>query len=182
LRTAFGAILATWMLGAGLAPHALAKVFLGADEAAHLAFADAEVERTVAYLTAAEIARVRELAGTDVESAVVTRFRARAHGQDAGIAYVDTHRVRTLTETLLIVLDPKGAIRRVEVLSFNEPEEYLPRAAWFGQFEGRELDAELSLKAKIRPVAGATLTARAVTDASRRVLAIHRVLSARAAR
>ena len=170
------------MLWAGLAPIASAKVFLGADEAAHLAFTGAEVERTVAYLTDGEIARVRELAGTDVESAMVTRFRARAHGQDAGTAYVDTHRVRTLTETLLVVLDPKGAIRRVEVLSFNEPEEYLPRAAWFEQFGGRELDAELSLKAKIRPVAGATLTARAVTDASRRVLAIHRVLSERAAR
>src|SRR6185436_19976565 len=136
--------------------------------------AGAEVERSVAYLTDAELKRVRDLSGTVAESAMVTRFRAHAQGQDAGTAYVDTHRVRTLTETLLIVLDAKGTIRRVEVLSFNEPEEYLPRAAWFKQFEGRSLDDELSLKAKIRPVASATLTARAVTDASRRVLAIHR--------
>jgi hypothetical protein len=34
--------------------------------------------------------------------------------------------VRTLTETLLVVLDPKGTIRRVEVLSFNEPESTSP--------------------------------------------------------
>jgi hypothetical protein len=162
-----------------LSASAAAKVFLTADEAVRLAFPGATVERDVAYLTDAERVRVREAAGVGVESAMVTRFSAHKAGEAAGTAYLDTHRVRTLPETLLVVLDAKGAIRRVEVLSFSEPEEYLPRAAWFRQFEGRDLDAELSLRAKIRPVAGATLTARAVTDAARRVLAVHRVLSER---
>lgn len=173
-RVAAGA----WLV-ATLAASSSAGVHLTADEAAQLAFPGAAVQRDTVYLTSAEVARVEALAGTKADTAIVTRFAARRGEDVTGTAYVDTHRVRTLTETLLVVLDPQGKIRRVEVLSFFEPEEYLPRAAWFGQFEGRDLDADLSLNAKIRPVAGATLTARAVTDAARRVLAIHRVLSER---
>jgi len=76
-----------------------------------------------------------------------------------------------------VVVDPVGRIGRIEVLSFDEPPEYLPRAAWYRQFDGRKLDAELELRRAIRPVAGATLTARATTDAARRVLALYRVVS-----
>ena len=37
-------------------------------------------------------------------------------------------------------------------------------------------DDELSMKRGIRAVTGATLTARATTDAARRVLAVHKVI------
>jgi hypothetical protein len=81
-----------------------------------------------------------------------------------------------MPETILVVVDPAGALARVEVLSFSEPEEYLPRPRWYAQFPGKPLDAELSVKRGVRPVVGATLTARATTAAARRVLALHRVL------
>ena len=45
------------------------------------------------------------------------------------------------------------------------------------QYDGEKLDDDLSLKRDIRPVTGATLTARATTEAVRRVLAIHRVVT-----
>jgi hypothetical protein len=61
----------------------MAKVFLGAEEAAHLAFPGAEVEHRVAYLTDAEMKRVRELSGSAVDTAMVTSFLARAQGRDA---------------------------------------------------------------------------------------------------
>jgi hypothetical protein len=64
------------------------------------------------------------------------------------------------------------------VLAFNEPEDYLPKAAWYGQFAGKKLSGELQLKKAIRPIAGATLTARATTEAVRRVLAIHEAIGA----
>ncbi len=166
-------------LGASLPAPSFAGVRITADEAIRLAFPDADVQRETVYLTPAETTRVESLAGTKPESAIVSRFIARKGEQLLGHAYLDTHRVRTLSETLLVVLTASGKIRRVETISFFEPEEYLPRAAWYAQFEGHELDDELSLKAKIRPVAGATLTARAVTDAARRILAIDRILAER---
>ncbi|MFT7487027.1 MAG: hypothetical protein ACI9F9_002886, partial [Candidatus Paceibacteria bacterium] len=65
---------------------------------------------------------------------------------------------------------------RIEVLSFAEPREYLPRDKWYDQFTGLKLDSELNLGRKIRSVTGATLTSSASTLCARRVLALDLVL------
>ncbi len=173
------AALALAVLALGSAVPAAAKVFLTVDEALKLAFPGAAVERHTAYLKEEERARAQKLAAVEVESALVTYYAATQGGKLAGTAYFDNHRVRTLPETVMVVVDPRGKVVRVEVLAFNEPEEYLPRGAWYGQFAGKGLDAELDLSRSIRPVAGATLTARATTAAVRRVLALHQVLAER---
>lgn len=159
----------------------LAKVFLTVDEAVRLAFPQAKAERRTAYLTADQLRRARELAGVEVPSALISYYAAVRDGQPVGTAWFDTHRVRTLPETLMIVVDPQGRVVRIEVISFREPEEYMPRVAWYDQFRGKGLGPDLQLKRAIRPVTGATLTARATTDAVRRVLALHRVLVGTAA-
>jgi hypothetical protein len=163
---------------AGLERPAVARVFLTVEEALQLAFPGCEVQRRTAYLTAEQMKRARELSGVDVPSALVTYYTAVKAGVPQGTAYFDTHRVRTLPETLMVVIDPQGKVRRIEVLSFREPEEYMPKEIWYDQFENQELDRDLEIKRDIRPVTGATLTARATTTAARRVLAIHQVISA----
>lgn len=170
--------LALLLLGLpGAARPAAAKVFLTVDEALKAAFPGCEVGRRTAYLTEGQLKRARELSGVEVPSALVAYYVATRGGQPAGTAYFDTHRVRTLPETLLVVVDPQGKVSRVEVISFREPEDYIPRGAWYEQFEGETLDRDLQLKRDIHPVTGATLTARATTNAVRRVLALHRVIA-----
>jgi Na+-translocating ferredoxin:NAD+ oxidoreductase RnfG subunit len=44
------------------------------------------------------------------------------------------------------------------------------------QFDAQPLNDDVALQRAIRPIAGATLTARSVTDAVRRVMAIDEVL------
>jgi Na+-translocating ferredoxin:NAD+ oxidoreductase RnfG subunit len=166
---------------AGLAAAAAldAKVFLTREEALKLAFPNAKIERHTAYLTEAQQKAAKKLSGDDeLPSALATYYVGTRDGHDIGAAYFDTHTVRTMDETIMVVVDPAGAILRIEVLSFSEPEEYLPKAHWYEQFQGKPLDDELSLKRAIRPVTGATLTAHATTDAARRVLALDRVLRA----
>jgi hypothetical protein len=153
-----------------------AKVFLTVDEALALAFPGCTVEPQTVYLTATQLARAQELAGVEIASAMVRPYRASCEGRVAGAAYFDTHRVRTMPETLMVVVTAEGSLERLEMLSFREPEDYIPRDTWYEQFAGRELDSELSLKRGIRAVTGATLTARATTDAVRRVLALHQVI------
>lgn len=148
------------------------------DEALALAFPDCDLERRTVYLKAAQLERIGELAGEPRKSALAHVYRATRGGRLVGTAYFDTHVVRTLPETILVVVDPGGRVLRVEVVSFREPPDYLPREGWYGQFDGRTLDDELSLDRGIRPITGATLTARATTSAVRRVLALHRVLDA----
>lgn len=154
-----------------------AKVFLTVDEAVKLAFPGCAITKRTAFLTPEQVRRARELSQGEVPSALLTYYVATRGGQPAGTAYFDTHRVRTLPETLMVVVDPQGRVGRIEVVSFREPEEYMPRGAWYEQFRGKALGPDLQLKRDIRPVTGATLTARATTDAVRRVLALHRVLA-----
>lgn len=161
-----------------------AKVFLTQQEALRLAFpAGTQVERKTAFLTPQQQEAARRLSGADhPSSALVTYYVGTRDGQKMGTAYFDTHVVRTLSETLMILVDSAGAIARIEVLSFAEPEEYMPREGWYGQFPGRKLDDELGLQRGIRPVSGATLTARATTAAVRRILALHETLHSPAGR
>jgi len=167
-------------LAAACARSAWPAVYLTQDKALALAFAaGTTVERTAVFLTDAQLSKARELAGTGVkvESALVTRYTGRdAGGRLVGTAYFDTHRVRTLDETLMVVVDPDGRVARVEVLAFGEPPEYLEKRGWLEQFLGRRLDDEMSVKRGIRGITGATLSSQAATDAVRRVLAIHGAL------
>jgi hypothetical protein len=153
-----------------------AKTFLSADEALRLAFQSCKVERRTVFLTPEQLARARKLAGGEIKSALVNPYHATCAGKDAGTAYFDAHIVRTLPETLMVVVDPEGKVSRVEVLSFSEPQDYLPPGRWYGQFLGSGLNDELALGHRIRGVTGASLTARATTEAVRRVLAIHQAL------
>lgn len=166
-------VLAPALLGAGTA---VAKVFLTVEEALDIAFPGCEVERRTVFLEDVQFERVLELAGVEVESRLVHPYVAECDGVPAGVAYFDTHRVRTLAETLIVVVDPEDRVRRIEILAFREPEDYIPRDIWYEQFTDQELDDSLDLKREIRGVTGATLTARATTDAVRRVLAFHQVI------
>ena len=154
-----------------------ATALITVEEALQLAFPGSTTTRETLFLTDDQMARVEEMAGSPPTSAMITRFTAEVDGASVGYAYLDTHRVRTLPETLMIVLDADGAVTRVEVVVFREPLEYIPRPGWYDLFEGQGLSDDLALKRGIRPVTGATLTARATTEAVRRALSIHAVVT-----
>ena len=139
----------------------------------------ATVERRTAFLTAQDLAAIQTSAGRDapVTQRVVTYYLARKDGRLVAVAYFDSHRVRTLNEVVMIVVEPqdggKDRIRSVEVLRFAEPPEYHASDPWLDQFKGKSLNEELSLKRSIANMTGATLTSNAIVRATRRVLAIH---------
>jgi len=150
-----------------------AKSFLTHEEALHLAFPEgAVVTRKTGFLSEADRTEVARRTGGAPPPGLVVFYTGTASGDDLGTVYFDTHIVRTEPETLLVLVDGKGAIARIEILSFSEPEEYLPRANWYAQFSGKTLTDELSEKRGVRPVTGATLTVRATVEAARRVLAL----------
>ena len=170
-------VLALMIAGCVLAPcRAWSSDLATVDEVLAAAFPDAEVHRESIFLTDDQISAVERSAGDRPRSALVTRFRADRGGNAVGWAYLDTHLVRTLPETLVVLVGAEGAIIAIEVVAFREPTDYLPPGSWYRQFDGRRLDDDLELKRAIRPITGATLTALATTAATRRVLAIHTVV------
>jgi hypothetical protein len=170
------ALAIAWPLLAS-SPDASAKVFLTQEQALALAFGEAaRAERRTAYLTEEQEERIREAAGSEISSRVIVYYVGRDASGSAVAAYFDTHLVRTLPETVMIVVGGGGKVRRVDILSFDEPEDYLPKRLWLDQFEGRKLDAELSTKRAIRAVTGATISSRTITSTVRRALAVHELL------
>lgn len=171
-RRALLAAAGTLVLALWTPQPAAGGVFLTRDQALELAFPDCEVDRETLYLTQDERRRAADLAGARIDSRLVVRYRSDC----GGVAYFDVHRVRTLAETVMVVVDAEGRVARLEVMSFLEPEEYIPRRSWYDQFLTLRLDSRLRLKRSIDAVTGATLTARATTDAVRRILALDQVL------
>ena len=169
LRLLPGALLLTAVPAGG-------AVLVSQEDALASAFPDAQVQRVTSFLEESQARRIEELAGSEIDSRVIIRYHGVRSGEPVGTAYFDSHLVRTLSETLMVVVSPQGAVVRVEVLAFEEPPDYLPREAWFDQFDGAALDDDLALKRRIRGVTGATLSSKAATAAVRRVLAIHQVL------
>jgi electron transport complex protein RnfG len=160
-----------------LAPVGVAQAQATREEVLARVFPRAEVRAERVFLTEEQRVRAQEVSGVEIPSLLIARYVATENAVLVGRAYVDTHVVRTKNESLLIGLDPEGRILRVEVTAFLEPPEYSAPAAWMDQYRGETLRQDLNLNRAIRPIAGATLTARATTEAVRRVLAIDRVLN-----
>jgi hypothetical protein len=150
-----------------------ARVLMTQEQALASAFpAGVRVERQKFFLTPQQLAAARRESGVDFNDQLIVRYA----GSNGAFAYFDTHRVRTLPETVMIVLGADGKVDRVEILSFDEPTDYFPKRRWLDQLLGRKLDPELTLKGAIRPISGASLTGRAIVNATRKVLALHKVL------
>ncbi len=157
---------------------ASARVYLTVQQALDTVFPPpAKVERRTLYLNEEQARRAAEAAGAAVDARVVPYYVGTSAGHVLGYAYIDTHLVRTLPETVLILVGPDTTIRRIDILSFDEPEDYLPSRKWLEQFPGRG-SADLGARQGIRALTGATLSSRAVTQAAKRVLALHRLFVA----
>lgn len=96
---------------------------------------------------------------------VSTVYVGRKGDQVLGYAFIETRTVRTLPATFLVVLSPMGVVQKVLALAFYEPAEYLPTERWLRQFEQKPLGPDLQLRKGIHAIAGATLSAQAVTGA-----------------
>jgi hypothetical protein len=169
-----------WVFGVGLCMMAAVLQAQGItrEEALADVYPGAQIRAEQVFLTAAQLKQAAADAGSDVPSALVARYLVSRDGRAVGRAYVDTHVVRTKKESLLISLDAEGRLLRIDVTAFLEPPEFRAPEAWLRQYRGRALTDELGLSRAIRPIAGATLTARAANAAVRRVLAIDQILAA----
>lgn len=154
-----------------LAIPAQGRVLMTQEQALASAFPNASPARQAFFVKPDQLAAARRESGVDFSDQLVVRYTAGGR-----FAYFDTRRVRTLPETLMIVIANDGSVERVEILSFDEPTDYFPKRRWIDQLRGRKLDPSLSLNGAIRPISGASLTGRSIVDATRKVLALHHAL------
>ena len=125
-------------------------------------------------LTEDQVAAVKERTGVEVESRLLTYYTGVRDGAVIGFAIIDSHIVRTLPEVFMAMLTPQGSIDRVVLLAFYEPSEYLPPERWLQQFNGRGPGGDgWRIGRDLHGISGATLTAQAVRDGLRKIVALH---------
>jgi hypothetical protein len=152
------------------------EVFHSKESALALAFPQADhVESHTVVLTAEQVRDIEARSRTKVSSKLLKFYEGRQGDRTLGFAFIETHTVRSLPETILVVVASDGRSRGVHLLAFHEPPEYGPTPAWLSQFAGRPLDDDLSLRRGVAGMAGSTLTATAITAAVRRILATFEV-------
>ena len=166
------------LLALALSSEGQARLLLSQKQALTLAFPDGvTVERKTAYLSDAQVKDIESSAKAKVDSKIWTYYVGTASGAASGYAYFDRVVVRTMPATLMGVVDPDGALRFLEVLTFDEPDDYKAGPRWLAQLKGRRLDADLRVGGVLRNMAGATLTSAALSESARRMLAVHAVLN-----
>lgn len=150
-----------------------ARVFFSKVGAFEEAFPGAKVQQVNLFLDDADAAFIRANSGVEWKGRLANMYVARKGEKIVGYGYIDTHKVRTLGETVLYVLDAEGRIGKIMQLAFHEPAEYQAPSHFLAQFVGRALSPKLSLKGEIDGLSGATLTSRALTSRARAILALH---------
>ncbi len=170
-------ILASLLLALGIFSFSEERDFTTPEKVLGKLYPGAEVEVKNIVLTKEQQKKIEKLARARIPSRLVSLYLVKKGGKVLAYGYVDTHVVRTHTESVLFVISPQGRIELVEVLSFNEPLEYMADENWLALFKGKSLDEGASkLRRQIPNMTGATLTARVIKKAASRALAIWKVL------
>ena len=162
------------LLGPGLlADPASSRLLISREDALAGIFGAAiHVETATLYLTGDQVEEIRQKARAPFERKRLTYYRIMVRDSLAGVAIVDKHLVRTLSKTVLIALDAKGHVLAVEILAWNEPDDYRPPDRWLDLAGGQEEIEDMRPGEGMPRMAGSTLSARSMTAAIRRALAI----------
>ncbi|NIX14944.1 MAG: FMN-binding protein [Candidatus Dadabacteria bacterium] len=160
-----------------IADNSSARVFLTKDEALKLAFADADtIEKESFFLKPEQIAAIEKLSKTKVSSRLFLFYIGKKDGREVGYAAIDTHTVRTKTQTIMVVVNPDGSLKYTEILAFFEPPEYKPTERWLDLFKGKKIGDGIKIGYDIPNISGATLSSNGTANAVKKVLAVFEVV------
>lgn len=156
-----------------LPPHLFGKIYLTHQQALTLAFpAPQSIERMSLTLSADRIKAVKKRSGVPLVLTHAVYYVGKDKERITGYAMFDTATVKTMPVTIMVAADPKGTLRFVEIVMFEEPGEYKPPKRWLASFRGRRLGRSLRVGRGLGNLAGATLSAFVVTDSVRKILAL----------
>lgn len=154
-----------------------AKVFLTKDKALKLSFPEAtDIESRQIFLSKDQLEQIEQVAKTKIDSKFYIFYIAKKNEEEIGYAVVDTHTLRTSTETVLFVINKDGKLEKAEILAFFEPQDYMQGERWMTLFFGKDLDSTLKIGKDVPNITGATITSHSFADATRKVLAIYDVV------
>ena len=137
--------------------------------------ANATITKKNILLSKSRYAHIEKNAKAKLNTKIYRIFTAKKDEKILGYGILINRKVRSKnTVVLYFIADDK--LLDIEIIAFNEPQEYLPSKTWQSQFQNIETTKMLKLSRNIPTITGATLSARSVTDASRIAFAIYNEL------
>jgi hypothetical protein len=171
MKTRKAAALVLLLLISGDAP---ARVYKTQKQALSEVFPGSYQRRTI-FLNEDQARLAEKQARSRLESKIITYYEGKsADGNPAGLAFFDTHTVRSSKEVVFVWIEPAGRVAKAEILAFFEPEDYRVRQSWLDRLDGKSLEDEITVGRDLDGVTGATLTVRSLAAAVRRSLALSR--------
>src|SRR5262249_32121861 len=134
---------------------AQAKAFQTQQQAIHSAFPSHQVGRITVFLTQEQIERIEKLARVKVDSRIVIYYVARGASGVEGVAFFDRQVGRTMPVTYAAFVKPPGEPDPLDILSFDEPDDYLPPLRWLQLYRNRALNDDLAIGHAIPRITGA---------------------------
>jgi len=123
-------------------------------------------------LSAKEIKVLQNSAKVRLDSNLIRMYTVKKDKILEGYAVIIVKKVRTKKAAVLYIVDSHEKIKSIEILAFREPSEYKPNKSWLSVFSDKTKEDNLFSKHGIPTISGATLSARAIADASRIALSI----------
>jgi Na+-translocating ferredoxin:NAD+ oxidoreductase subunit G len=155
---------------------AYCKVFMTREEALKHVFPDADniLKRNI-FLNKEQVEEIESIAKTKLHSKLYVFYEGKKGNETLGYAVIDTHHLRTKTETVITVINPDGTHKLTGILAFFEPSEYMPSKSWLKLYQNKPLDDSLWLGRTIPNITGATITSNALMKSIRSILAVYQV-------
>jgi len=154
-----------------------ARVFISKDEALRLAFPDSDtIEKQSLFLSKNEVESIEKLGRSKLDSRLFLFYVGKKNGEAIGYAAIDTHTVRTKSQTIIVVINPDGSLKYTEILAFFEPLEYKPTEGWINLFKDKKISDGIKIGYDIPNISGATLSSNGTANAVKKVLSVFEVV------
>lgn len=123
-------------------------------------------------LNTKQIKVLQNKAKAKLDSNIVRLYTVKSGNLVEGYGVLVIKIVRSKMAALLYIIDTQEKIKSIEIVAFKEPHEYKPKKSWQSLFKGKSKEDNLFAGKGLPTISGATLSARAIADASRIALAV----------
>ncbi len=151
-----------------------AKVYLNHKQALKRAFPEAGtiISEESVKITPELAGRIREKGGVNKPSfSSKTVYVGKINNNIVGYAIIDNVKGKSRPITYMVVIEPDGKIKHVNVLAYRESHGGEIRyPSFLKQFIGKRASDRIRHRRDIKNISGATLSCRAVTDGARTLL------------
>jgi hypothetical protein len=156
-----------------LSGQSIAGVLMDVPSALEFHFAKYDVSKEKVYLTPTLLKKLEEVAKSKFESKIYSVYEAKSAGKLMMSGILETHLLRSRTQTLFLIFDRKGKIVSTQVLAFYEPKEYIMSPKWFDQFKNKTIKDKMQPGVDLVKVSGSTISYNETAAAIRRMTTLY---------